>query len=134
VGAAVAAVVATAPVGAEDTTVAALVAGAVVAPAADVTEVPTGTRVGVGLGVDGLVGAGVEVISTLVAAVMVVGVVWATGVSPAGTPGFQMSTTPISSSPMKQNASRIINGMANLRFANISRNPCDILFLLVPFL
>jgi hypothetical protein len=61
--------------------------------------------------------------STLVGAVTVVGVVTATDVSRAGRPGFQMSTIPIASTPIKHSASRTIKGMANLRFANISRSP-----------
>jgi hypothetical protein len=80
-----------------------------------------GTKVAEGLAV----GVSVEVGLSVAVAVLVasgVGVFVTSATSPPSLPGSASATT-ISTSPIRQNASKMINGMANLRLDNISRIP-----------
>jgi hypothetical protein len=82
--------------------------------------------VGVGLGVGESTGFGVE-LGAVVGSRAVVAVACATGVPLSDAPGLRISTMPTKISPIKQNASKMISGIANLRLANMSRSPSDIL-------
>jgi hypothetical protein len=80
-----------------------------------------GTKVAEGLGVDVAVAVGLFVgVAVSVASGIGVSVTSATSASPP--PGSTSATT-INTSPMRQNANKMINGMANLRLDNISRIP-----------
>jgi len=87
-------------------------------PGTEVTGVPKGTRVGEGRAVGVFVDIAVGVATLVASGVFVT---WATGVLVGDAPGFRMSTSPTRIRPMRQNASRMIKGMANLRFVSIPR-------------
>jgi hypothetical protein len=100
---------------------AASVGVAVEFPSVELTAVPKGTSVGVGRAVGDLVGVGDEVNS---AVGLGADVEVARATSPLfPSPGLRMSTTPTRMRPTKIVPNRMINGMANLRFASISRIP-----------
>jgi hypothetical protein len=100
-------------------TVAVAVFAGVPCPAGtEVTAVPKGTSVGEGRAVGVFVG---DVVGVTALVGWGVKVAWATGVPVLSAPGFRMSTNPTRIRPIKQNASKMIKGMANLRLASIPR-------------